>query len=72
MVKQLLERVALGLESREVPYMIIGGQAVLVYGEPRLTQGVDVTLGGRTGAVGEDSGLGVCVGLGGACRPAPG
>ena len=45
MVKQLLERVALGLESRAVPYMIIGGQAVLVYGEPRLTQGVDVTLG---------------------------
>ena len=28
-----------------LPYMIIGGQAVLLYGDPRLTQDVDVTLG---------------------------
>ncbi len=25
--------------------MIIGGQAVLVYGEPRLTKDIDITLG---------------------------
>ncbi|GAH87084.1 unnamed protein product, partial [marine sediment metagenome] len=25
--------------------MIIGGQAVLLYGEPRLTRDIDVTLG---------------------------
>ncbi|MBW2000803.1 MAG: hypothetical protein JRJ29_22930, partial [Deltaproteobacteria bacterium] len=28
-----------------IPYMLIGGQAVLLYGEPRLTRDVDVTLG---------------------------
>jgi len=42
---QLLERIALGLEERQIPYMIIGGQAVLIYGEPRLTRDIDVTLG---------------------------
>lgn len=41
----LLERIAQGLDSRSIPYMVIGGQAVLVYGEPRLTRDVDVTLG---------------------------
>jgi hypothetical protein len=25
--------------------MIIGGQAVLLYGEPRLTKDIDITLG---------------------------
>ena len=25
--------------------MVIGGQAVLVYGEPRFTKGIDITLG---------------------------
>lgn len=25
--------------------MIIGGQAVMVYGEPRLTKDIDITLG---------------------------
>jgi hypothetical protein len=25
--------------------MIIGGQAVLLYGEPRLTRDIDITLG---------------------------
>ncbi|MGH9796495.1 MAG: nucleotidyl transferase AbiEii/AbiGii toxin family protein [Candidatus Acidiferrales bacterium] len=41
----LLERIAQGLDSRAIPYMVIGGQAVLAYGEPRLTRDVDVTLG---------------------------
>jgi predicted nucleotidyltransferase len=45
MVERLLEQIAQGLERRRVPYMIIGGQAVLIYGEPRLTGDVDVTLG---------------------------
>ena len=45
MVEQILERIARGLEIRGLPYMIIGGQAVLLYGEPRLTRDVDVTLG---------------------------
>jgi predicted nucleotidyltransferase len=45
MFTQLLRRIALGLEQRQIPYMIIGGQAVLIYGEPRLTRDIDVTLG---------------------------
>lgn len=43
--KALLARLSRVLEEREVPFMIIGGQAVLLHGEPRLTQDVDVTLG---------------------------
>jgi hypothetical protein len=42
---QLLERIALNLEQREIPYMVVGGQAVLIYGEPRLTRDIDITLG---------------------------
>lgn len=45
MFAHLLERIALGLEERLIPYMVIGGQAVLLYGEPRLTRDIDVTLG---------------------------
>jgi hypothetical protein len=45
MFQQLLEKIALGLEERSIPYMIIGGQAVLLYGEPRLTKDIDITLG---------------------------
>jgi hypothetical protein len=45
MFTPLLERIALGLEKRQIAYMIIGGQAVLIYGEPRLTRDMDVTLG---------------------------
>ncbi|MEW5902593.1 MAG: nucleotidyltransferase [Acidobacteriota bacterium] len=43
--QELLEKLALALESAGIPYMVIGGQAVLLYGEPRLTRGVDVSLG---------------------------
>lgn len=45
MFESLIARVARALDARELPYMIIGGQAVLLHGEPRLTRGVDVTLG---------------------------
>lgn len=45
MFNQLLERIALSLEQRQIPYMVIGGQAVLIYGEPRLTRDIDITLG---------------------------
>jgi len=45
MFSHLLEQIALGLEKRQIPYMVIGGQAVLIYGEPRLTRDIDVTLG---------------------------
>ena len=41
----LLLNLARALDGAEIPYMIIGGQAVLVYGEPRLTRDIDITLG---------------------------
>ncbi len=53
MLERLLEKIALALEERGIPYMVIGGQAVLVYGEPRLTQDVDVTLGVGPDRLGE-------------------
>lgn len=45
MFQQILEQMALALDSRGIPYMLIGGQATLLYGEPRLTRDIDVTLG---------------------------
>jgi hypothetical protein len=47
---RLLAAIAREFEGRAIPFMIIGGQAVLLHGEPRLTQDIDVTLG-----VGPDS-----------------
>ena len=45
MFQELMARIAASLNVRKIPYMIIGGQAVLLYGEPRLTRDIDVTLG---------------------------
>lgn len=45
MFQKLLERIALALLEQKIPYMVIGGQAVLLYGEPRLTRDIDITLG---------------------------
>ncbi len=45
MFEKLLARIDAALTERDLPYMIIGGQAVLLYGEPRLTRDIDVTLG---------------------------
>lgn len=45
MFQPLLVQIAKGLEKRSIPYMVIGGQAVLLYGEPRFTRDIDVTLG---------------------------
>jgi predicted nucleotidyltransferase len=42
---ELLEKIARGLDEKKIPYMVIGGQAVLLYGEPRLTKDIDITLG---------------------------
>ncbi len=44
MFERLLERIAQVLDEGAVRYMVIGGQAVLLYGEPRLTKDIDVTL----------------------------
>jgi predicted nucleotidyltransferase len=45
MFEQILENIATVLAAQNIPYMIIGGQAVLLYGEPRLTRDIDITLG---------------------------
>jgi len=41
----LLARLTRELEARHLPFMLIGGQAVLLHGRPRLTEDIDVTLG---------------------------
>ena len=45
MTEELIAKIARCLDDRDVPYMIIGGQAVLLYGRPRLTRDIDITLG---------------------------
>lgn len=45
MFEKILARVAKCLRRHKIPYMVIGGQAVLLYGEPRLTRDIDITLG---------------------------
>lgn len=45
MFERVLKKIAFSLEKKKIPYMIIGGQAVLLYGEPRLTKDIDITLG---------------------------
>jgi predicted nucleotidyltransferase len=44
-IEKLLREIARCLDQQDIPYMIIGGQAVLVYGKPRLTRDIDITLG---------------------------
>jgi hypothetical protein len=44
MFEKVLEKIALALDEGRIRYMIIGGQAVLLHGEPRLTRGIDITL----------------------------
>lgn len=45
MFEEILANLGKALPARSIPYMVIGGQAVLLYGEPRVTRGIDVTLG---------------------------
>ena len=45
MIEKLIKKTARLLDSQKIPYMIIGGQAVLLYGRPRLTRDIDITLG---------------------------
>ncbi len=44
MLEEILERIAESLDRAVLAYMIIGGQAVLLYGEPRLTKDIDASL----------------------------
>jgi hypothetical protein len=43
--ERLLRKISQQLRKASIPYMVIGGQAVLLYGEPRLTRDIDITLG---------------------------
>lgn len=45
MFDRILFRLGVCLDKNNLPYMVIGGQAVLLYGEPRLTRDIDITLG---------------------------
>ena len=45
MIEKLLKKIAQCLDENGIGYMIIGGQAVLLYGTPRLTRDIDITLG---------------------------
>lgn len=51
MFEKILSRIGAVLKKHNIPYMIIGGQAVLLYGEPRLTRDIDITLGVNTGYI---------------------
>src|SRR5688500_11412700 len=42
--------VARTLDEMSIPYMVIGGFAVTIWGEPRLTQDVDATITCQTDA----------------------
>jgi predicted nucleotidyltransferase len=42
---RFIARLARTLEEHGLPFMLIGGQAVLLHGRPRLTEDIDVTLG---------------------------
>ncbi len=52
MYQTLLAKLARALDHSRIPYMVIGGQAVLLHGEPRLTRDIDVTLGVDASALG--------------------
>ncbi len=41
----MLKKIAVQLKRASIPYRVTGGQAVLLYGEPRLTRDIDITLG---------------------------
>ena len=45
MLEKLIKKIAQRLDEDKIPYMVIGGQAVLVYGRARLTRDIDITLG---------------------------
>lgn len=44
MLSGLLAKIGAELDRSGFRYMVIGGQAVLVFGEPRLTRDIDITL----------------------------
>ncbi|MEK7789778.1 MAG: nucleotidyl transferase AbiEii/AbiGii toxin family protein [Planctomycetota bacterium] len=57
MFREILSKIGLCLHNHALPYMIIGGQAVLIYGEPRLTRDIDITLGVNIDNLGTIAGI---------------
>ena len=45
MFQRVLSKISKALGEASITYMVIGGQAVLQYSEPRFTNDIDVTLG---------------------------
>ena len=43
--QERIAQIARCLDGKNISYMVIGGQAVLLYGRPRLTRDIDITLG---------------------------
>jgi predicted nucleotidyltransferase len=44
-LEKLIKKIAQRLDEDKIPYMVIGGQALLIYGRARLTRDIDITLG---------------------------
>jgi hypothetical protein len=53
MFEKILSQIGVSLRKHNLPYMVVGGQAVLLYGEPRLTRDIDITLGVDVDHLGE-------------------
>jgi len=53
MFEKILSQIGVSLSKHNLPYMVVGGQAVLLYGEPRLTRDIDITLGVDVDHLGE-------------------
>lgn len=51
MIQKLIIKIAKFLNKNNVSYMLIGGQAVLLYGGVRLTEDIDVVLGVDTNSL---------------------
>ena len=51
MFEALIAKIAEELGRAGLPYMIIGGQAVLLYGTVRMTKDIDITLGVDIGSL---------------------
>jgi hypothetical protein len=57
MFEELIVRLASEFKRADLAYMIIGGQAVLLYGNPRMTKDIDITLGVNVDELGRVIGI---------------
>lgn len=58
MLSKVYEKLAKAFEKYQLPYMVIGGQAAILFREPRFTNDIDITLG--IGPGGLDNILKIC------------